>query len=81
MQVRQALVDFSCDDAMEVELDFSIAHPAYPFDQTSRFVVLLALLDDILELCPWLDAKRRLIDGLISRIEFRNDEVARSTKG
>jgi len=66
---------------MEVKLYFAVAYPAYTFDQASRFVVLLALLDDILKLGARFDAEGGLVDRLIARIEFRNNKMAGRTEG
>jgi hypothetical protein len=66
---------------MEVELDLSVAYPAYSFDQTSRLVVLLALLDDILKLGSWLDAEGGLVDGLVACVQLGDNKMASRTKG
>ena len=65
---------------MEVQLDLAIAYAANSFDEALRLIVLLANPNHFLEFHPRLSAERRLMDGLISRIQFRNDKVACRTK-
>ncbi len=64
------------DHAMEVELHFSVAHATNPFDQTGWLVLLLSLADDILEFRARGYTEGRLVDGLVTSIEFRDDEMA-----
>ena len=61
---------------MEVELHFSVAHATNPFDQTGWLVLLLSLTDDLLEFRARGDTEGRLVDGLVTSIEFRDDEMA-----
>ena len=61
---------------MEVKLYLSVANASDAFDQASWFVLLLALADDVLEFRARRNAEGRLVDGLISSIEFRDDEMA-----
>jgi hypothetical protein len=65
---------------VEVQLDLAIAYAAYSFNEAIRLVMLLANPNHFLELHAWLSAEGRLMDGLISRIQFGNDEVACRTK-
>lgn len=66
---------------MEVKLYLAIADSAHSLDQACRFVVLLALLDDILKLGARLDAKGGLVDRLIACIELWDNKMASCTEG
>ncbi len=66
---------------MDVQIDFSIDDAAHAFDQIFRFVLTLAFGNDLFNRCAGRDGKSALVDRLIARIEFGDDEMARGTKG
>ena len=69
------------NDSMEVQVDFSINHAADSFDQARRFVLRFALGDHFLDRCAGRDGECPLIDGLVARVQLRDNEMAGSTKG
>src|SRR5690606_29724267 len=69
------------DDAMEMELDFPSDNAAYSLDQTTRLVVLLSQANHIIQPSARRHGERGLVDDLISRVQFRNDEVTRGAIG
>jgi hypothetical protein len=68
------------DDTMKMKDDLAIHYPANPLDQTLRFIIFLAALNDLLQSSPGRHGEGRLMDGLIAGIEFGNNEVAGSAK-
>ena len=66
---------------MEVQAHFAIHNPSQTFHQARRFIFRFASFDDLFELCSWRDGKGALVDGLISRIKFRDDEVTGRSEG
>ena len=64
---------------MEVQGNFLIEDAPNSFYQAARLVVGLAALNDFLDGCSGGDRKRRLVDDLIPRVQFRHDEMHRRT--
>jgi hypothetical protein len=76
----ETLFGCSCDNTMEVQLDLPSAHSANTLDETTRFVLGLSARDDFFEFGPRRNGKGRLLDRLVSGIQFGNNEVTRRPK-
>jgi hypothetical protein len=60
---------------MEMEFHFAINHAADSFDQAAWFVIGFALPFDLFQRSSREYRERALVDDLISRVEFRHDEM------
>ena len=60
---------------MEVQFHLLINDPAQAFDQDGRLVLRLASALDFRQWGSREDGKRCLMDDLVSRVQFGNDEV------
>ena len=67
------------DDTMKVELNLPLQHPPHTLDKAVRLIFLLAFLEDLCEGGSRCDLESRLVDDLISRIQFWHDKVTRRT--
>ena len=61
---------------MEVKVDLAINDSAYTFDQACGLVLGLSRVNYLLKRRPRSDGERALIDRLVARVEFGDDEVA-----
>ena len=67
-------------NSLEVQFNLSIDHAPQTFDKADWFVVRFALPLDFFECCARRNGESRLMDYLISGIQFGNDEMSRGSK-
>jgi hypothetical protein len=60
---------------MEVELNFARCHASYAFDKAVWLVIFLAAVNNLFEFHSVGHGERRLINDLVTGIEFWHDKV------
>ncbi len=60
---------------MEMQFDFVIENSSEALDETAWFVFGFTLLFDFFQWCAGENVERALVDCLVARIEFRDNEM------